>query len=254
MEQGRPSNVANVPLTRAGKRGVRGGRRNKGTMELKDGMDGLPGLALLVVPWLVLAAMAWRSRRFPISGRAPPRDAPWPDASEASHALDALPGTAPLTMISRPDATFCLEEREAPEGGAALLHLEPQDSGDLDAEERLVTALGVAEANGDAAGRTQSGLELARLMLARGARPQAEALLRKTVIVATSAKLPIAHAQARIELADLASSDGDMTTACEHWQMAKLLFHELDRRKDRELMADLMRDNGCPTDWFLTGF
>jgi hypothetical protein len=157
-------------------------------------------------------------------------------------------------MISRPDATFCLEEREAPEGGAALLHLEPQYSGDLDAEERLVTALGVAEANGDAAGRTQIGLELARLMLARGARPQAEALLRKTVIVATSAKLSIAHAQARIELADLASSDGDMTTACEHWQMAKLLFHELYRLKDRERMADLMRDNGCPTDWFLTGF
>jgi hypothetical protein len=73
-------------------------------------------------------------------------------------------------------------------------------------------------------------------------------------MVSRRAKLPETHAEARIELAELARADGDLTSACEHWQMAKLMFHETGRRADQDRMADVMRQNRCPTDWVLTGF
>jgi hypothetical protein len=79
-------------------------------------------------------------------------------------------------------------------------------------------------------------------------------LLQSAVMAARRAKLPVVHAEARIELAELALAEGDLTSACEHWQMAKLMFHETGRRFDQDRMADLMRIHRCPTDWILTNF
>jgi lipopolysaccharide biosynthesis regulator YciM len=121
-------------------------------------------------------------------------------------------------------------------------------------EQRLMSALETAQATNDQVGLARDSVELARLLLARDARPAAEVLLRKAVMVARRAKLPETHAEARIELAELARADGDLTSACEHWQMAKLMFHETGRRGDQDRMADVMRQNRCPTDWILTGF
>jgi hypothetical protein len=95
---------------------------------------------------------------------------------------------------------------------------------------------------------------LARLLIARSQRPQASSLLLSAVLAAQRAKLPVVHAEARIELAEIALLDGDLTTACEHWQMAKLMFHDTGRRFDQDRMADLMRRHRCPTDWVLTNF
>jgi hypothetical protein len=64
----------------------------------------------------------------------------------------------------------------------------------------------------------------------------------------------VVHAEARVQLAELALADGDLTSACEHWQMAKLMFHEMGRRADQERISDLMRTHRCPSDWILTNF
>ena len=231
-------------------------------MELEEGMDGLPGLALLAMPWLVLAVMAWRAgyrlearhaSLYAVLGRPPNTELkPHDELDTASASGMALRAT------SLPDDVQTLkgplaEEATVPSSDEIAPVVSVPDAHESE-EAILKKTLAAAEEGGDAAGLTESALALARLKLGNGHRAQAEALLRKTIVTAMRHKLPEAHAQARMALAELAIRDGDMTTACEHWQMAKLLYHELDRRADQDLMAEIMRKNGCPTDWVLTEF
>ena len=62
------------------------------------------------------------------------------------------------------------------------------------------------------------------------------------------------HAIARMQLADAARSTGDMTSACEHWHLAREAFRASGRGEEFARVEKLMRDNGCPTDWVLTEF
>lgn len=78
--------------------------------------------------------------------------------------------------------------------------------------------------------------------------------LREAVILATTHGLKDVHATARLELGGLAKAAGDLTTACEHWQIARGLFHELGAKSDMKQTDDRMLRNGCPTDWVLTDF
>ncbi len=141
-----------------------------------------------------------------------------------------------------------------PEEAAAPEIHEAAAVAEVESEDQLVQALQDAEAGGEPLHVSRAALHLARWQLNNGGRPQAEALLLKTVTIATRGKFAVEHAEARIELAELSRVDGDMTTACEHWQMAKQLFHDLDRREDTLRMADHLRLNRCPSDWILTGF
>jgi hypothetical protein len=63
-----------------------------------------------------------------------------------------------------------------------------------------------------------------------------------------------AHAKARLELAEAAYAAGDLTGACEQWQMARMALHEAGDRTAQAGVDKRMRDNGCPTDWVLTDF
>ncbi len=199
-------------------------------MDIRDTMDGAGGAVLLTLPWLLLAIAAWRAMR----------------AGDMAHDLrqPALPRSLPPEAL--PDA-IAARETFAPAPS-------PAPESDAREELRLMRALEDAECENDAVGLTRDSTALARLLLARGARPEAEALLRKAVMVARRTGLPEAHAEARIELAELARADGDMTSACEHWQMAKLMFYETGRRGDQDRIADMMRRHRCPTDWVLTEF
>ena len=141
-----------------------------------------------------------------------------------------------------------------PELAAAAEPQAADDGGTPGREGVLIEALAAAEARGDHLQLTQDGIVLSHLLIARGATAEAKALLTKTAMVATRAKLAEQNAAARIELAEIAREEGDMTTACEHWQLAKQLFHEIDRKADAQRMGDKLRLNHCPTDWFLTGF
>ncbi len=62
------------------------------------------------------------------------------------------------------------------------------------------------------------------------------------------------EADARMELGDIAEEMSDMTMACEHWQIARDLFHALDEKTLCAEAEEKMLRNGCPTDWLLNDF
>jgi hypothetical protein len=119
-------------------------------------------------------------------------------------------------------------------------------------------ALAAAVAEAEAAGQPDRlpglYLSLARFHLQSGETPDAEQLLLKSIRGAANGRHKGVHAQARLELGDLAHAGGDLTTACEHWQIARALFHELKQPSDHKAAETRMLRNGCPTDWVLTDF
>jgi hypothetical protein len=90
--------------------------------------------------------------------------------------------------------------------------------------------------------------------LAAGSIDAAARDFRACVMLATKLKQPHIGATARLELGDLASAAGDMTTACEHWQMAKAAFVDQGRAVELERVEGRMDRAGCPTDWVLNEF
>ena len=97
-------------------------------------------------------------------------------------------------------------------------------------------------------------LMLAQYRMSDGAKSQAEDLLRKSLRVSAGARFKDVQAKARVALGDLAFESGDRSTACEHWQIARSLFHELKQRGEHAAVEGRMLKNGCPTDWVLTDF
>ena len=65
---------------------------------------------------------------------------------------------------------------------------------------------------------------------------------------------PGAHAAARLALGEAAHSAGDLTTACEQWQMARTAYLQAGEAEHHAHIEKRMRENGCPTDWVLTDF
>jgi hypothetical protein len=128
----------------------------------------------------------------------------------------------------------------------------PQKNISLDAE-ALSVELADAEANGHKDRLPTLYLSLARCRLETGANGEAEAFLRKSILGAGAQQKQV-HAEARLALGDLAHEGGDPTTACEHWQIARALFHELGKKPEHEATESRMLRNGCPTDWVLTDF
>jgi hypothetical protein len=121
-------------------------------------------------------------------------------------------------------------------------------------EGALVAAVAEAEAEGSSRRLPGLYLSLAQLRTDAGDDRGAGELLRKCIRAAVSADLKEPHAKARLALGDLAQAAGDPVTACEHWQIARKLFHELGRRGDYNAVDARMLRNGCPTDWVLTDF
>ena len=63
-----------------------------------------------------------------------------------------------------------------------------------------------------------------------------------------------AHADARLQLAEVAYLSGDLTSACEHWQIARTTLLDDGQKEASSKIDQRMRDTGCPTDWVLTDF
>jgi len=152
-------------------------------------------------------------------------------AGAALGAVTAAPGVAsPVVLIE--EAMLNLSVVEMP----------PQDE---------MTA---AEARDDKA--RLGPLYLARALDYLEAKRPSEAaeFLRKSIRAAVVARNRTVHAQARIELAELARAAGDLTTACEHWQIARGLFSDVKNKVGLSGAEELMRRHGCPTDWVLNDF
>lgn len=97
-------------------------------------------------------------------------------------------------------------------------------------------------------------LEVARLHKAAGDYSAYLVALRSAAGTAAQFGPRAAHAEARLALAEAAFEAGDLTGACEQWQMARVALQE-DGQKAAYAQTDKrMRDNGCPTDWVLTDF
>ena len=65
---------------------------------------------------------------------------------------------------------------------------------------------------------------------------------------------PEIQAVSRMMLGDISKVEGDLTTACEHWQLARDLYAECNEVDKSAEVEDKMRDNQCPTDWVLNEF
>jgi hypothetical protein len=111
-----------------------------------------------------------------------------------------------------------------------------------------------AEAAGETAALAELNLELAERHIAAGELAPAADRLRRSILVAARLRQHGTHASARLLLGDLAEREGDLTTACEHWQIARSLFEELKVADRRRAADSRMRRIGCPTDWVLNDF
>lgn len=111
-----------------------------------------------------------------------------------------------------------------------------------------------AEAANDLAALPSLYLSLARAEIEEGRHDTAAEHLRASVRGAAKTRNAAVQAEARLELAELARAAGDLTTACEHWQIARALFHELKEQASLGETERLMQKHGCPTDWVLNDF
>jgi hypothetical protein len=57
-----------------------------------------------------------------------------------------------------------------------------------------------------------------------------------------------------MQLAEAAYISGDLTSACEHWHLARGAYLASGQIEEHARVEKRMRDNGCPTDWVLTDF
>jgi hypothetical protein len=97
-------------------------------------------------------------------------------------------------------------------------------------------------------------LELARQHRQAGDERACHEALRAAAGMAARFGPQSVHAEARLELAEAAYAAGDLTGACEQWQMARTALHDDGQKDAYARIEKRMRDNGCPTDWVLTDF
>ena len=97
-------------------------------------------------------------------------------------------------------------------------------------------------------------LEMARHHKAAGDEAAYLAALRSAAGLGAQYGPRAAHADARLQLAEAAFNSGDLTGACEQWQMARDALLADGQKEAHARVEQRMRDNGCPTDWVLTDF
>lgn len=121
--------------------------------------------------------------------------------------------------------------------------------------ESIAKRLAEAEAAGNASAIPD--LKVAHgLALFREGRSSSEAAndVRGGLILALQQGQKLSQAHARVALGDLCKAGSDLTTACEHWQLARDIFAELKETQSRKDVETRIRQNGCPTDWVLNEF
>lgn len=112
-----------------------------------------------------------------------------------------------------------------------------------------------AEQRFDDAAVARLSLQLARDLIANGAHGEAvKSHLRRAIIIASRLKDDDTHAAARLELGDIMADEKDLTTACEHWQIARQIFWDSGAKAAQADVDRRMMANHCPTDWVLNDF
>ena len=156
--------------------------------------------------------------------------------------------TAPLTMMDRSTRGDLSDDRQMPVS-ADPVQAEPALFVGR-TEDETIENLSLEAAQAKCAGL----LAIVKQQLEASASPGAATSLRELIRIAAANGLHDQHAAARLELGELARQDGDLITACEHWQIARGLFHELKNPPRVKAVEKRMSDHGCPTDWVLNDF
>ncbi|MGL4395961.1 MAG: hypothetical protein ACRCS9_05425 [Hyphomicrobium sp.] len=233
--------------------------------------ENLLRVAILAMPFLVLATLflIWRqlvSRRSravstkskpaahaPVANPAamvpratPPFAPPMASTSPSAVAATASPVHAALAMPPRATET---------EAAPAVALLSPTASTPPAANAAAISAdIAAREAEGDRAATPPLYLALGRLLQSDGDVAKALTAFRSAAGLAAKHRLDGIHAEARLELAEAAFVAGDLTTACEHWQIARMAFLDGGAKPAADGVDRRMRSHGCPTDWVLTDF
>ena len=233
--------------------------------------NGLPlslwpyALALAVAFAVVLAAaLEWSRRRSsrhaaiiePIGQKTqPPRMTPPETLSEIPAQRPSGTGSPAQGVIppARHGVPLSIMDRSRP-ADQDYTHAERANSPEPQAPVQSSRDVPDASRPGDAAQRCIGLLALAQSQLQAGSPPAAAGVLRDVIRLAAANGLNDHHAAARLELGELARQDGDLITACEHWQIARGLFHDLKNSARVKAVEMRMRDHGCPTDWVLNDF
>jgi len=184
-------------------------------------------LALLVILRSRRAALAWRARRRPTAR---------PDAGPSPQPL-----AGPAVEISAPETPSAPLAAEPPAPRPA----EPQAARPLARVRREAVDPALTAAELLAAGEAYA---------AAGGHDAAGAHYRAAIRSAQKEKQPALEARARLALGDIARAGGDLTSACEHWQMARVLFSGCGAQDDTASVITRMERAGCPTDWVLNEF
>lgn len=202
-------------------------------------ITGVPALTALLAPFVVLLIVIFRLRRTHTEHRQVPKTATEP--------LRAIPDLEAFAPGPEPPATAT---GAAPSPAAGMVAAAVPQPAAVGWAERVASA----GAAGDQQALAGLYLSWARAEIADG-RPEAAAgHLRESLRAGARGRDRRLQADARLELAELARAAGDLTTACEHWQIARGLFHAMS---DEPRLGDterLMRLHGCPTDWVLNDF
>jgi hypothetical protein len=228
-------------------------------VELSGGVAWLVVAApLLLLAAALLLALAWPYSPRPLNDVAATANKRASDAGKLAWPQEDYghQAAAPETVIERPvEADIQSRSHHA----AASSWTEEVVSKEIGPqEERFMPGEGVAPPpvfGADSDKVAVRALIDEAMQLREAAADQAAAdKLRNAIILASRIGDRQLHAAARLELGDIAQAEGDLHTACEHWQMARSLYEEEARAADAEACANRMMRNGCPTDWVLTDF
>lgn len=152
--------------------------------------------------------------------------------------------------VARPVEHMTTQSEGAQQGDLCKAETAAKASGIL----ALRAEISELESGNQSAGLAQLYLDLAWAEQQGGSEAPALQALRSAAGVAARFGPPSVHADARLELADAAFRAGDLTGACEQWQLARAALVAAGRTADEERIEQRMRDHGCPTDWVLTEF
>lgn len=161
------------------------------------------------------------------------------------HFLDASAKPAVETLLSNQETAAPMNSMSPHRSARALAHDE------IAAIERQIAD---AEAGGWHHTMAAMYLLLAEQRRTLGLEKEAQSALRSAAGIGSQHGPGHVHAAARIALAEAAFDHGDLTAACEQWQIARMAFLSDGKTAEADDVDKRMRANGCPTDWVLTDF
>jgi len=182
--------------------------------------------------------------------------------------LALIPATVLLTLVflwlrglrrpnkAAPPSMKTADEplRAVPAYSADIAPAEPPPSEALESVETITAKIEKAIASGEKTSLSRLHFELASAHARDGNFDARMSALRSAAGYGALHGPHDAHAAARLALAEVAHQAGDLSSACEQWQLARTAFHDGGDEEQYARVEKRMRENGCPTDWVLTDF